>query len=92
MPVSGSISTEMQKVNAFFGETVVKGRNFAVLDHIYTIDASTRSMPASCRRAPILSKAVRTIMGFWQAKVMCMKVQDAKLVSVNAHPCRRQRR
>ena len=39
MPISDSIQAEMQKVNALFGETVVKGRNFAALDQIYTVDA-----------------------------------------------------
>ena len=39
MPVSESIKTEMEKVNALFGEAVVKGRNFAALNQIYTLDA-----------------------------------------------------
>ena len=30
MPISDSIKIEMQKVNGLFGETVVKGRNFAI--------------------------------------------------------------
>jgi len=34
MPISDSIQAEMQKVNALFGETVVKGRNFAAINHL----------------------------------------------------------
>lgn len=79
MPVSNSIQAEMQKVNALFGETVVKGRNFAALDQIYTVDA--RILPPGAD----LIEGREKIMGFWQAAVAGMNVQDAKLVSVNAH-------
>jgi hypothetical protein len=59
MPLSDSIKAEMQKVNAVFGEAVVKGRNFAALDQVYTLDAR--------RRAPTSSKAARTsrVSGRW---------------------------
>jgi ketosteroid isomerase-like protein len=79
MSISDSIQTEMQKVNALFGETVVKGRNFAALDQIYTVDA--RMLPTGTD----LIEGRKNIMGFWQAAVAGMNVQDAKLVSVNAH-------
>jgi ketosteroid isomerase-like protein len=79
MPVSDSIQAEMQKVNALFGQTVVKGRNFAALDQIYTVDA--RILPPGTD----LIEGRDKIMGFWQAAVAEMNVQDVKLVSVNAH-------
>ena len=79
MPISDSIQAEMQKVNALFGETVVKGRNFAALDLIYTVDA--RILPPGAD----LIEGRENIKGFWQAAVAGMNVQDAKLVSVNAH-------
>ena len=79
MPISDSIQAEMQKVNALFGETVVKGRNFAALDQIYTVDA--RILPPGAD----LIEGRENIKGFWQAAVAGMNVQDAKLVSVNAH-------
>jgi ketosteroid isomerase-like protein len=79
MPISDSIQAEMQKVNALFGETVVKARNFAVLNQIYTVDA--RILPPGAD----LIEGREKIMGFWQAAVVGMNVQDAKLVSVNAH-------
>jgi ketosteroid isomerase-like protein len=80
MSISDSIKAEMQKVNGLFGETVVKGRNFAALDQIYTIDA--RILPPG---ADVI-EGRENIKGFWQATVVGMNVQDAKLVSVNAHP------
>jgi ketosteroid isomerase-like protein len=79
MPISDSIQGEMQKVNALFGETVVKGRNFAALDQVYTVDA--RILPPDAD----LIEGRENIKGFWQAAVAGMNVQDAKLVSVNAH-------
>jgi ketosteroid isomerase-like protein len=79
MLISDSIQAEMQKVNALFGETVVKGRDFAALDKIYTVDA--RILPPGAD----LIEGREKIMGFWQAAVAGMNVQDAKLVSVNAH-------
>ena len=79
MPISDSIQAEMQKVNTLFGEAVVKGRNFAALDQIYTVDA--RILPPGAD----LIEGRKNIMGFWQAAVASMNVQDAKLVSVNAH-------
>jgi ketosteroid isomerase-like protein len=79
MPVSDSIKAEMQKVNALFGEAVVKGRNFAALNQVYTLDA--RILPPGAD----LIEGREKIMGFWQAAVAAMNVQDAKLVSVNAH-------
>jgi ketosteroid isomerase-like protein len=79
MPISDSIQAEMQKVNALFGETVVKGRNFAALDQVYTVDA--RILPPGAD----LIEGRENIKGFWQAAVAGMNVQDAKLVSVNAH-------
>ena len=79
MPISDSIQAEMQKVNALFGETVVKGRTFAALDQIYTVDA--RILPPGAD----LIEGRQNIKGFWQAAVAGMNVQDAKLVSVNAH-------
>lgn len=39
MSISDSLKAEMQKVNDLFAETVVKGRNFAALDQIYTLHA-----------------------------------------------------
>ena len=53
MPISDSIQAEMQKVNALFGETVVKGAISLRLIR------SIRSMRAYCRRAPTLSKVGR---------------------------------
>ena len=79
MPVSDSIQAEMQKVNGLFGEAVVKGRNFAALDQIYTVDA--RILPPGAD----LIEGRENIKGFWQAAVADMNVQDVKLVSVNAH-------
>jgi ketosteroid isomerase-like protein len=79
MAISDSVQTEMKNVNALFGETVVKGRNFAALDQIYTVDG--RILPPGAD----LIEGRKNIMGFWQAAVTGMNVQDAKLVSVNAH-------
>jgi ketosteroid isomerase-like protein len=79
MLVSDAIKAEMQKVNVLFGETVVKGRNFAALDQIYTLDA--RILPPGAD----LIEGRENITGFWRAAVAGMNVQDAKLVSVNAH-------
>ena len=79
MPISDSIKTEMQKVNALFGETVVKRRNFAALDQVYTLHA--RILPPGAD----LIEGREKIMDFWRAAVTGMNVQDAKLVSVNAH-------
>jgi ketosteroid isomerase-like protein len=79
MPVSDSIKAEMQKVNALFCETVVKVRNFAALDQIYTLDA--RILPPGAD----LTEGREKIRDFWQAAVADMNVQDAKLVSVDAH-------
>src|SRR5246127_152841 len=79
MPVSDSIQAEMQKVNALFGESVVKGRNFAALNQIYTLDAHI--LPPGVD----LIEGREKIKGFWQAAVAGMNVQDATLVSVDAH-------
>lgn len=79
MPISDSIKTEMQKVNALFGEAVVKGRNFAALNQIYTVDA--RVLPPGAD----LIEGREKIMDFWQAAVTGMNVRDAKLVLVDAH-------
>jgi len=79
MPVSDSIQAEMQKVNALFGETVVKGRNFAALDQVYTVDA--RILPPGAD----LIEGREKIKDFWKGAVAGMNVQDARLVSVNAH-------
>jgi ketosteroid isomerase-like protein len=79
MHISDSIKAEMQKVNALFGEAVAKGRNFAALDKIYTLDA--RILPPGAD----LIEGRENIKGFWQSAVAGMNVQDAKLVSVNAH-------
>jgi ketosteroid isomerase-like protein len=79
MSVSDSIQAEMQKINALFGEAVVKGRNFAALNQIYTVDA--RILPPGAD----LIEGRENIKGFWQAAVAGMNVQDAKLVVVNAH-------
>ena len=79
MPISDSIQAEMQKVNALFGGAVVKGRNFAALDQIYTIDA--RILPPGAD----LVEGRKKIIDFWKAAVTGMNVQDAKLASVNAH-------
>jgi ketosteroid isomerase-like protein len=77
MSISDSIKAEMQKVNALFGETVVKGRNFAALNQIYTPDA--RILPPGADFVEGREK----IIDFWKAAVTGMNVQDAKLVSVN---------
>src|ERR1700760_900169 len=79
MPVSDSIKAEMHKVNELFGEAVVKGRDFAALNQIYTDDA--RILPPGAD----LIEGREKIIGFWQATVAGMNVQDAQLVSVNAH-------
>ena len=79
MPVSDSIKAEMQKVNALFGEAVVNGRNFAALDQVYTVDA--RILPPGAD----LIEGRENIKDFWKGAVAGMNVQDAKLVSVNAH-------
>jgi ketosteroid isomerase-like protein len=79
MPISDSIQAEMRKVNALFGETVVKGRNFAALDQVYTVDA--RILPPGAD----LIEGREKIKDFWKGAVAGMNVQDAKLVSVNAH-------
>lgn len=79
MPISDSIKTEMQKVNALFGDVVVKGRNFAALNQIYTVDA--RVLPPGAD----LIEGREKIMDFWQAAVTGMNVRDAKLVLVDAH-------
>ena len=80
MPVSDSIQAEMQKVNALFGEVVVKGRNFAALDQIYTVDA--RILPPGAD----LIEGREKIKAFWKGAVAGMGVQDVKLVIVDAHP------
>jgi ketosteroid isomerase-like protein len=80
MPVSDSIQAEMQKVNALFGEVVVKGRNFAALDQIYTVDA--RILPPGAD----LIEGREKIKDFWKEAVAGMGVQDVKLVIVDAHP------
>jgi ketosteroid isomerase-like protein len=79
MPISDSIKGEMLKVNALFGEAVVKGRNFAALDQIYTTDA--RVLPPGAD----LIEGRESIRGFWKTAVAGMNIQDAKLVVVNAH-------
>ena len=79
MPISNSIKAEMQKVNGLFGETVVKGRNFAALDQIYTMEA--RILPPGAD----LIEGREKIKDFWKGAVAGMNVLDAKLVSVNAH-------
>jgi ketosteroid isomerase-like protein len=79
MPVSDSIQAEMQKVNALFGEVVVKGRNFAALDQIYTVDA--RILPPGAD----LIEGREKIKDFWKGAVAGMGVQDVKLVIVDAH-------
>jgi ketosteroid isomerase-like protein len=79
MAISDSIKAEMQKVNRLFGETVVKRRNFAALDQVYTLHA--RILPPGAD----LIEGREKIMDFWQAAVTGMNVQDAKLVLVNAH-------
>ena len=76
MPISDSIQAEMQKVNALFGETVVKGRDFAALDKIYTVDA--RILPPGADL--ILGR--ENIKGFWQAAVAGMNVQDANVFPI----------
>jgi ketosteroid isomerase-like protein len=80
MPVSDSIQAEMQKVNALFGEVVVKGRNFAALDQIYTVDA--RILPPGAD----LIEGREKIKDFLKGAVAGMGVQDVKLVIVDAHP------
>jgi ketosteroid isomerase-like protein len=77
--ISDSIKAEMQKVNELFGQTVVKGRNFAALDEVYTRHA--RILPPGAD----LIEGREGIANFWQAAVASMNVQDAKLASVNAH-------
>jgi ketosteroid isomerase-like protein len=79
LSISDSIKAEMQKVNELFGEVVVKGRNFAALDQVYTRLA--RILPPGAD----LIEGRENIRDFWQAAVAGMNVQDAKLVSVNAH-------
>ena len=79
MSISDFIKAELQKVNELFGETVVKGRNFAALDRVYTLHA--RILPPGAD----LIEGRENIMDFWQAAVTGMNVQDAKLVTVNAH-------
>lgn len=63
MPLSDSIKAEMQKVNALFGEIVVKGRNFAALNQIYTLDARILTPGAD------LIEGREKIVGFWQTAV-----------------------
>ena len=79
MPVPDSVKTEMRKLNDLFGETVVKSRNFAALDQIYTTDA--RVLPSGAD----LIQGRKNITDFWQKAVTGMNVQGAKLVSVDAH-------
>ena len=79
MSVSDSVKGEMQRLNTLFGETVVKGRNFAALDKIYTLDA--RILPPGAD----LIEGREKIKDFWKAAVAGMNVQDAKLAVVNAH-------
>jgi ketosteroid isomerase-like protein len=79
LSISDSIKAELQKVNDLFGETVVKGRNFAALDQVYTLHA--RILPPGAD----LIEGRKNIMDFWQAAVTGMNVQDAKLISVDAH-------
>jgi ketosteroid isomerase-like protein len=78
MPVHDSVKFEMQKVNELFGEAVVKGRNFAKLEDIYTSDA--RILPPGAD----LVEGRKNITNFWQAAVTGMNVQGAKLASVHA--------
>lgn len=77
--IPNSIKTAMQNTNEFFGSTVVKGRNFAAIDEVYTPDA--RILPPGAD----LIEGRENIKGFWEKAVTGLNVQDAKLVSVNVH-------
>jgi ketosteroid isomerase-like protein len=77
--IPDSIKTAMQHTNELFGSSVVKGRNFAVIDEVYTQDA--RILPPGAD----LIEGRENIKGFWETAVTGLNVQDAKLVSVNAH-------
>ena len=79
MPVTDAVKTEMRKVNELFGETVIKGREFAALDRVYTTEA--RILPPGAD----LIEGRKNIVDFWQAAVTGMNVQGAKLVSIDAH-------
>jgi ketosteroid isomerase-like protein len=73
-----SIETAMQHINELFGSTVVKNRNFAAIDMVYTLDA--RILPPGAA----LIEGRENIKGFWERAVTSLNVQDAKLVSINA--------
>src|SRR5579875_3622361 len=70
----------MQKVNELFGETVIRGREFAALDRVYTTKA--RILPPGAD----LIEGRKSIIDFWQAAVTGMNVHGAKLVSIDTHP------
>jgi ketosteroid isomerase-like protein len=84
MPISDSIQAEMEKVNALFGEAVVKGRNFAALDEIYTVDA--RILPPGAD----LIEGRENIKGFWQAAVAGDERTGCEACRGQRSPCRRQ--
>lgn len=76
---SDSIKNAMQQTNEFFASTVVKGRNFAAIDKVYTLDA--RILPPGAD----LIEGRENIKRFWEVAVTGLDVQNAKLISVNAH-------
>ena len=75
MNLADPIKAELQKVNDLFGETVIKDRNFAALDQVYTLDA--RILPPGVD----LIEGLENIKSFWQVAVAGTNLQDAKLVS-----------
>jgi ketosteroid isomerase-like protein len=77
--IDDSILAAMQTTNDFFATTVVKGRDFAALDRVYTVDA--RILPPGAD----LIVGVEGIKGFWEMAVTGLNVQSASLATVDAH-------
>jgi ketosteroid isomerase-like protein len=77
--ISDSIRNAMQQTNDFFCSTVIKGRDFAALNKVYT--ARARILPPGAD----LIEGREHIIGFWKMAVEGFNIQDASLTSVHAH-------
>lgn len=76
MPVPETIQQAMQTTNDFFCETVVKSRDFAALDRVYTPDAHILPPGAA------MMEGLPAIKAFWQQAVEGLDVKSASLTSV----------
>ena len=72
-----SIPDELRKTNAIFQDEVVKGRNVAALDRVYTRNA--RILPPGTD----MVSGREQIKQFWQAALDSMKIAAVSLQSVD---------